>query len=223
VANIYDARTLDPIVQNEVATSGMCLHIYDTLLALDQENNLVPMLAEKWEQIDDVTYKFTLRKGVKFHNGEPFSAKDVKYTVERAQTPVGSAIRQYSEVVDKVEIVDDYTVIFKLKAPFTPFLMSLSHTWGSIVNQKAVEAGGESYGMNPVGTGPFKFKSWNKGDRIVLERNDDYWGKKPAYKELVMRAVAESINRTIELESGAVDIAYRVPVTDIRGSKRTKS
>ncbi|MDD3515913.1 MAG: ABC transporter substrate-binding protein, partial [Synergistaceae bacterium] len=72
VANIYDARTLDPIVQNEVATSGMCLHIYDTLLALDQENNLVPMLAEKWEQIDDVTYKFTLRKGVKFHNGEPF-------------------------------------------------------------------------------------------------------------------------------------------------------
>ncbi len=120
VANIYDARTLDPIVQNEVATSGMCLHIYDTLLALDQENNLVPMLAEKWEQIDDVTYKFTLRKGVKFHNGEPFSAKDVKYTVERAQTPVGSAIRQYSEVVDKVEIVDDYTVIFRLKAPFTP-------------------------------------------------------------------------------------------------------
>ena len=216
VANIYDARTLDPIVQNEVATSGMCLHIYDTLLALDQENNLVPMLAEKWEQIDDVTYKFALRKGVKFHNGEPFSAKDVKYTVERAQTPVGSAIRQYSEVVDKVEIVDDYTVIFKLKAPFTPFLMSLSHTWGSIVNQKAVEAAGESYGMNPVGTGPFKFKSWNKGDRIVLERNDDYWGKKPAYKELVMRAVAESINRTIELESGAVDIAYRVPVTDIK-------
>lgn len=216
VANIYDARTLDPIVQNEVATSGMCLHIYDTLIGLDQETNLVPMLAEKWERIDDVTYKFFLRQGVKFHNGEPFTAADVKYTVERAQSPAGSAIRQYSEVVDKVEVVDDYTVIMKLKSPFTPFLMSLSHTWGSIVNQKAVEAAGESYGMNPVGTGPFKFKSWNKGDRIVLERNDDYWGQKPAYKELIMRAVAESINRTIELESGAVDIAYRVPVTDIK-------
>ena len=215
VANIYDARTLDPIVQNEVATSGMCLHVYDTLVALDPENNLVPKLAEKWEQIDDTTYKFYLRKGVKFHNGEPFTARDVKYTVERAQTPVGSAIRQYSEVVDKVEVLDDYTVLFKLKFPFTPFLMSMTHTWGSIVNQKAIEAAGESYGMNPVGTGPFKFKSWNKGDRIVLERFDDYWGKKPAYKELVMRAVAESINRTIELESGAVDIAYRIPVTDI--------
>ncbi|NLK19373.1 MAG: ABC transporter substrate-binding protein, partial [Synergistaceae bacterium] len=189
VANIYDARTLDSITQNEVATSGMCLHIYDTLIALDQDNNLVPMLAEKWEQVDDLTYKFYLRKGVFFHNGEPFTAADVKYTVERAQTPVGSAIRQYSEVVDKVEVIDDHTVTMTLKSPFTPFLMSLTHTWGSIVNQKAVEAAGESYGMNPVGTGPFKFKSWNKGDQIVLERNDDYWGEKPAYKELVMRAV----------------------------------
>lgn len=216
VANIYDARTLDSITQNEVATSGMCLHIYDTLIALDQDNNLVPMLAEKWERVDDLTYKFFLRKGVVFHNGEPFTAADVKYTVERAQTPLGSAIRQYSEVVDKVEVIDDHTVTMTLKSPFTPFLMSLTHTWGSIVNQKAVEAAGESYGMNPVGTGPFKFKSWNKGDQIVLERNDDYWGKKPAYRELVMRAVAESVNRTIELESGAVDIAYRIPVTDIK-------
>ena len=222
VANIYDARTLDPIAQNEVATSGMCLHVYDTLVALDQENNLVPKLAEKWEQIDDTTYKFYLRKDAKFHNGEPFTAKDVKYTVERAQTPAGSAIRQYSEVVDKVEILDDYTVVFKLKFPFTPFLMSLTHTWGSMLNQKAVEAAGESYGMNPVGTGPFKFKSWNKGDRIVLERFDDYWGQKPAYKELVMRAVSESINRTIELESGAVDIAYRIPVTDITRIEENK-
>ncbi len=216
VANIYDARTLDPIGQNEVATSGACLNIYDTLLALGPNNELIPQLAEKFEAIDNVTYKFFLRKGVTFHNGEPFTAADVKYTVERAQSPAGSAIKQYCDPIEKVEIIDDFTIVMKLKKPFTPFLMSLTHTWGSIVNKKAVEAAGDNYGMKPVGTGPFKLKNWAKGDRIVFERNESYWGKKPAYKELVMRAVAEDTNRTIELESGAVDIAYRIPMIDMK-------
>ncbi len=215
-ANIYDAKTLDPIATNEVATSGMCLHIYDTLLALGNDNELVPMLAESYEIIDAQTFKFNLRQGVKFHNGEPFTAADVKYTVERAKSPLGAAISQYVEDIDSLEIVDDYTVIFHLKRPFTPFLMALTHTWGSIVNQKAVEEAGDSYGMNPVGTGPFKFKEWAKGDHITLERNDDYWGPKPSYKELVMRAIPEPTNRTIELESGAVDIAYQITTMDLK-------
>lgn len=218
-ANIYDAKTTDPIATNEVATSGMCLHIYDNLLALGPKNELVPMLAEKYETIDAKTFKFYLRKGVKFHNGEPFTAEDVKYTVERAKSPAGGSIKQYVDDIDHVEIVDKYTVVFHLKRPFTPFLMALTHTWGSIVNKKAVEKAGDGYGMHPIGTGPFKLESWQKGDKITLVRNEEYWGKKPAYKRLIMRAIPEPTNRTIELESGAVDIAYQISPMDLNRVK----
>jgi peptide/nickel transport system substrate-binding protein len=216
VANIYDAKTLDPIATNDVATSGMCLHVYDNLLALGPDGKPVPQLAEKYEIVDNLTYKFSLRKGVKFHNGEEMKAADVKYTFERAKTPAGASIRQYVDDIDTIEAIDDYTVVFKMKRPFTPFLMALTHTCGSILNKKAVEAAGDSYGMNPVGTGPFKFKSWAKGDRITLERNEEYWGKKPAYKTLVMRSIPEATNRTIELESGAIDIAYQITTNDLK-------
>jgi len=216
VANIYDAKTLDPVATNDVASSGICLHIYDNLLTLGPDGVPVPQLAEKYDIVDATTYKFYLRQGVTFHNGEPFTAADVKYTFERAKTPLGASIRQYVDDIDTIEVVDDHTVIFKLKRPFTPFLLALTHTAGSILNQKAVEAAGENYGMNPVGTGPFAFKAWAKGDKITLERYDGYWGEKPAYKTLVMRSIPEATNRTIELESGAVDLAYQIVTNDLK-------
>lgn len=216
VANIYDAKTLDPHATNDVASSGAMLQIYETLVALDDDNNIVPQLAERWERPDELTYKFYLLKGVKFHNGEELKASDVKYTIERAMSPKGAAIQNYSSEVDTVEVVDDYTVVIKTKQPCTPFLASLSHTWGSILNEKATEAAGDNYGMHPVGTGPFKFVSWEKGDRLTLERYEEFHGKKPAYKTLVIRSITEPTNRTIELESGAVDIAYGIPSNDIK-------
>ncbi len=92
VANIYDAKTLDPQATNDVASSGAMMQIYETLVALDDDNNVVPQLAEKWEKLDDLTYKFYLLKGVKFHNGEELKASDVKYTIDRAMSPKGAAI-----------------------------------------------------------------------------------------------------------------------------------
>ncbi|MDD2205729.1 MAG: ABC transporter substrate-binding protein [Aminobacterium sp.] len=216
VANIYDAKTLDPQATNDVASSGAMMQIYETLVALDDDNNVVPQLAEKWEKLDDLTYKFYLLKGVKFHNGEELKASDVKYTIDRAMSPKGAAIQNYSGEVEKVEVLDDYTLIIKTKKPSTPFLASLSHTWGSIMNAKAVEEAGDNYGMHPIGTGPFKFLSWAKGDRLTLERFEDFHGKKPAYKTLVMRSITEPTSRTIELESGAVDIAYQITTNDIK-------
>ncbi|EEX47894.1 ABC transporter substrate-binding protein [Jonquetella anthropi] len=216
VANIYDAKSLDPVASNDVASAGVCIHIYDNLLTITNDNKLVPQLATKWEQIDPKTFKFYLRQGVKFHNGEPFTANDVVYTVNRAKSDVGAAMKQYTDPIDSVEKIDDYTVVFHLKYPYTPFVMTLTHMWGGIVNKKAVEAAGDSYGMNPVGTGAFKFVSWAKNDRITLERNDDYWGDKPAYKTLVMRSISEDNSRTIALESGDVDIAYQISPMDIQ-------
>ena len=213
VADQYDPTTLDPIGHNDYPTSRACSHIYDTLIFLNPDGTLRPGLAESWEFITDKDYKMTLRKGVKFHNGEEMTAADVKFSLERANTPAGSHIHTYSQDLDYVEIVDDYTIIIHLKKVNYPFFSSLVHSWGNIVCKKVVEAAGDDYGMNPVGTGPFKFKEWAKGDHYTFERFDDYWGNKAKFKTLIVRSIPEPTNRTIELETGAVDIAY--PVTTI--------
>ncbi len=215
VANIYDARSLDPIIQNEVAASNAICHINETLIELTDEGNPVPLLAETFEQLDSTTYKFVLRKGVKFHNGDPFTAADVLYTIERAKSPLGSAIKQYPEIIESAEAPDDHTVIIKIKYPFTPFWGTIAHTSLAIVNKRAVEEKGDMYPLEPVGTGPFFVKEWVKNDRLTLERFEDYWGKKFEYATLVIRSIPESVNRTIELETGAIDVAFRIPVSDV--------
>ncbi len=216
VADQYDPTTLDPIGHNDYPTSRACSHIYDTLIFLGKDGKLKPGLAEKWEFLTDKAYKIYLRCGVKFHNGEEMKAEDVKFSLERANTPAGSHIHTYSQDLEKVEIIDDYTVIIYLKKVNYPFFSSLVHSWGSIVNKKAVEAAGDDYGMNPVGTGPFKFVEWAKGDHYTLERFDDYWGEKAKFKTLTVRSIPEPTNRTIELETGAVDIAYPVTTVELR-------
>lgn len=216
VANVYDAKSLDPATSNDIASHGLCYQIYDNLLRLTDSNEMVPQLAESWETLNPTTFKFNLRKGVKFHNGEPFTSADVAYTIERAKSPIATPSHQFTDTIEKVETPNDYTVIFHLKYAYTPFLMTLGHGWAGIVNQKAVEAAGDTYSMKPVGTGPFKFVSWSKNDRVILERNDDYWGEKPVYKTLEMRSIPESTSRTIALESGDVDIAYQISPMDIK-------
>ncbi|MBQ9565665.1 MAG: ABC transporter substrate-binding protein, partial [Synergistaceae bacterium] len=164
VADQYDPTTLDPIGHNDYPTSRACSHIYDTLIFLNPDGTIQPGLAVSWEFLSDKDYKMNLRHGVKFHNGDEMKAEDVKFSLERANTPAGSHIHTYSQDLDNVEIVDDYTVILHLKKVNYPFFSSLVHSWGNIVCKKAVEAAGDDYGMNPVGTGPFKFKEWAKGD-----------------------------------------------------------
>lgn len=215
VAAAYDAKALDPAVMIDAPASFVSIHIHENLLRIDENSKLLPQLAESYEQLDPTTYRFVLRKGVKFHNGEELKASDVKFTMERAMSPAGSATRAYSKDLESVEVVDDYTVLLKLKQPSTPFLMLLTLSWGGIVNEKAVRAAGEKYAMEPVGTGPFRFVDWQKGDRITLERFDDYWGKKPHYKTLIFRSVPEPTSRVVELETGAVDLALEIPVNEI--------
>jgi peptide/nickel transport system substrate-binding protein len=184
VADQYDATTMDPIAHNDVPSSRVCYELYDTLIFLDNEGNVSPGLAESWEFLSGTEYKFNLRKGVKFHNGDEMKAEDIQYSIMRATTEAGAKIATYSQNVKDVEIVDDYTVIVHLKGIDYSFFSSLAHSWGSVISKKATEAAGDSFGMNPVGTGPFKLVSWQKGNKYILERFDDYWGPKPAYKTL---------------------------------------
>ncbi len=218
VADQYDATMFDPIRHNDYPSSRACHQVYDTLIFLNDDGSFRPGLAEKWEFVSDTAYKMFLRKGVKFHNGEELKASDVKFSLERATTDLGAHIKTYSQDLKEVEIVDDYTIVLHLKKVNYPFFASLSHSWGSIVNKKEVEAQGESYGTpagTAVGTGPFKFVSWQKGDKYTLERFDDYWGEKAKFKTLVVRSIPEPTGRTVGLETGEVDIAYPMINNDI--------
>jgi len=217
VATTYDAKTLDPYMTNDVASSNAMRQIYETLVAIDDSGKVVPSLAEKVERLDDTTYRFTLKKGVKFHNGELLTADDAIYSLKRAYEK-GASVRHIMGVIDPsgFKKIDDYTFEVKTKEAMSSFLAALTHFGGGVIlNQKAVEAAGDDYGYNPVGTGPYKLVSWKKGDRMELERFEDYHGEKPEFKKMVLRVIPEASNRTIELESGNVDIAFELSSLDI--------
>jgi peptide/nickel transport system substrate-binding protein len=217
VATTYDAKTLDPYMTNDVASSNAMRQIYETLVAIDDAGNVVPSLAEKVERVDGTTYRFTLKKGVKFHNGELLTADDALYSLRRAFEK-GAAVRHIMGVIDPAGFkkIDDYTFEVKTKEPMSSFLAALTHFGGGVIlNRKAVEAAGDDYGFNPVGTGPYKLVNWKKGDRMELERFEDYHGAKPDFRKMVLRVIPEASNRTIELESGNVDIAFELSSLDV--------
>ncbi len=208
-----DAVSLDPHATNDQPSSRVSRQIYDTLILQTEELELVPALAVEWEQVDDTTFEFKLREGVLFQNGEELKASDVKFTLDRAlqSTFIGHIVGAISDV----EVVDDYTVRISTAQPFAPLLTHLAHPATAILNEKAVTEGGEDYGQNPVGTGPFKFVSWTTGDNIVLERFDDYWGTDALVKQVTFRAIPDNSVRTIQLETGELDIAYDIQPSDV--------
>ncbi len=216
VATAYDAKSLDPTLTNDVASSNIMCEIYENLVQLNDKGEVIPMLAESFKQLDPVSYEFKLRKGVKFHNGEEMKASDVKFSLIRA-AKAGPIAHITGEIdTESFVIKDNYTISFKIKKPITGFLGGLILSAGSILSEKAVIAGGDNYAMNPVGTGPFKFVSWTKGNMIELARFDGYIGKKPSFGKMVIKVIPEPTNRVIELESGGVDIAYEVTANDLK-------
>lgn len=218
VANYADTNTLDPMNSNSAVGANIFLQIYDYLFFQEPDGSVSPRLVERWEQPDEKTYIFHLKKGVKFHNGEPFTAEDAMYTINRGRTMISSTASHVLLVmIEDVKKIDDYTISVHLNTPFTPFLYVFSEQWGGVVCKKVLEeVGADEHGKNPIGTGPFKFVEWVKGDRVVMDRNDDYHGEKPEFKRLIVRAVPEDSVRTIELESGAIDMAYQVHVNDFK-------
>ncbi len=209
-----DAASMDSADTIDVYSQMVYGNILETLVVLDENGEVAPGLAE-YEMLDDVTYQFKLQEGVKFHNGEEMKASDVAFTIRRGcESPVLNYL--FSEVdPDTIEVVDDYTVKFSLRNPSAPFLVNLTCSPAGIVSEKAVTEAGDNYGMNPVGTGPYKFVSWQQGTEIRLEAFEDYHGEKAKIKNLVIRLIPEGTNRTIELESGGADIACDIPTTDI--------
>jgi peptide/nickel transport system substrate-binding protein len=216
VADQYDATTFDPVAQSDLPSIRAARAVYNTLLDVDEQNRPKAALVTSWEFLSDTEIKLSLRKDVVFHNGEKMTAHDVKYTIDRAIGPAGTHVKTFVQDIKDVEVIDDYTVVIRLKQANYAFFPTLAHCWTSVLNKKAVDAAGDSYGMNPVGTGPFKFVSWQKGNKYVLERFDNYWGEKAKFKVLEVRSVPEGSSRTIELESGWVDLAFPISNNDLK-------
>jgi ABC-type transport system substrate-binding protein len=196
--------------------------ITEGLVERDMDRNVIPGLAESWEVSDDgLVYTFYLREGVKFHDGTDFNAEDVKWTMDQVIIPDSYSGGKWAPYVAGTEIIDDYTVAITLTGPWYDFINLLAFEEDmDILSREAVEAGGEDYGFNSaVGTGPFKFDHWNRGEELVLVRNDDWWraGEEdlPYLDEIVYRAVKEDSVKLIQLATKNVDLIYNVPFNDV--------
>ena len=217
---VYVAADTDPVTfdiqnTNDTATTRVAKNIFETLIRQDEDLNLIPSLAESWEAVDETTYEFKLKQGVKWHDGSDFTAKDVAFSLTRAKGSgyIGHIVSSIS--LDKLEVVDNYTIRIGSEEPFGPFLTHLAHPATAIMSEKAVEAAGEDLGTTAVGTGPFKLGSWNVGSDLTLERNDDYHGDKAKSPKIVFKFIGDATVREAALENGEVDIAYNIAPADI--------
>ena len=203
---------MDPQIQASTVTYRVTTQVFDRLVHLDYDMNIVPALAESWEVEDEKTTVFHLRKGVKFHDGEEMTSEDVKYSLERCIESNG--VNYNYLIISDIIIEDDYTIKIVTKEPFNALLYRLALDAASIVSKKAATSG-DDFNANPVGAGPYKFVSWDLGGDVVLEAFPDYYKGEPKVKKLVFRAVPEAINRTIGLEANEVQMAYDLAVTDL--------
>ncbi|HXF63472.1 MAG TPA: ABC transporter substrate-binding protein [Caldilineaceae bacterium] len=208
IARPTDAVGLDPKVETTSPGNWVMSNIYENLVKLDTDMTFKPVLAESWEQIEPDRWRFTLRQGVKFHDGTDFNAEAVKFSIERIKNPddPGRSASNLAAIV-AVEVVDDYTVDIVTDGPYGPLLNAMSLVYATgIVSPAAVEQYGEDFTRNPVGTGPFRFVEWSTNDRIVLERNPDYWGEPAKLDQVVYRVIPEESARMLALDTGEVQM-----------------
>lgn len=215
VAQESDVTTLDPNSDTVVTNRNVQMNMFDALIERDHSMHFKPGLALSWQAVDPTTWQFKLRQGVKFHDGTPFTAKDVKYTIDRIKgTDLGSKMTIYVDAISDASIVDDYTVVIKTKAPYP--LMETRLSAVPIVSQAVVEKLGlAEFARKPVGTGPFKFLDWQKDQQVTMERYEDHWRGKAGIKTLVFRPLAEPGVRVSEILTGGIDVAVRPPVDSL--------
>src|SRR6185503_4532961 len=201
-------------------------HVYDTLVWSGDGLELEPRLAESWRAINDTTWEFKLRRGVKFHDGSDFTAEDVKFSIERIPTVAGpNPTTIYVRRVKETKVIDPLTVhvITDGAAPTLPndfirlFIVSAKAAAG-LTKESANEA--FNSGKAAVGTGPYKYVSWQPKGDLVLARNDAYWGPKEPWARHVRKEIANDAARVAQLKAGQLDLITRVPATDVAALKR---
>lgn len=209
-----DVTSLDPHQGKETPAVEVTCQIFDTLVVVNPETNEIePQIAESWEQVDELTYVFKIRQGIKFHDGSDLTAEDVKFSLDRAIN--SAAVSYIVDFIDTVTVDDEYTVTVKTKAPFAPALRNLAIPFAAIVPKAVVEADEAAFILNPVGSGPYQFVEWKQNDHVTLKAFDDYYAGKPATENLIMKVIPETSQRSIALETGEIDLAYDMAVNDV--------
>jgi len=221
-----EPRTMLAVTIVDWTTNNMLEHIYDRLLDRDPKTfKPRPMLAESWRIVNDTTWEFKLRKGVKFHNGEPFTAHAVKATIDYALDPANKShftAAAYWGLVKEVQVVDDFAVRFLTKQPWPNLIDSASLTNSLIMPAKALrELGPAKLAEKPIGTGPFRFVEWKRDERLVLERNPDYWQGPADVSRVTFRFIPEFSARMAALLSGEIDIMKDVPPHAVEAVERS--
>jgi peptide/nickel transport system substrate-binding protein len=219
-----DALSLDPGRASDSESVEVCEQIYDSLLRYDPATGAIePGLAESWKVSEDGTvWTFQLRPGVTFHDGNPLTAEAVVFSFERQRDPDHPLHEPPGETspfaywassyqnIRRVQATGPLTVEIEIDSAFAPFAENMTLSPVAIVSPSAVAGSGAAFSRRPVGTGPYRFREWG-GDRIVLERNADYWGPPPSMQYLVFQAISDPRRRRVALESRAIDVAYQLP------------
>jgi peptide/nickel transport system substrate-binding protein len=217
-----DPDALDPTLSRLVTGRSVLTAMCDKLFDLGPDAKIVPQLATGWAISDDqkaLTIK--LRSDVRFHDGEKLDASAVKFSLERHLTMPGS--QRHSEIapIESVEVIDDLTVLVKLRMPFEPLLSQLTDRAGMIVSPRAARALGDKFATAPVCAGPYRFVERVPQDRIVLERFDDYWNKGAIQIERIeFRPIVDATVRVTNLRAGRLDIIERLSPNDVAQIER---
>jgi len=217
-----EPTAMDPHYHNLSPNNSLLSHIFQSLVGQDERQRLEPELAESWKAINDTTWEFKLRKNVRFHDGAPFTADDVIFSFERAPNVEGSpssfGIYAKGKTFTKV---DDHTVHIKTAAPYPLMPNDVSQVF--IVSRKhgqGAKTPDYNSGKAAIGTGPYKFVEYTPGNRIVMQRNEQYWGQKPVWQRVIFRGIKSDPSRVAALLAGDVDLIDQVPSTDMERLKK---
>ncbi|MEN3047531.1 MAG: ABC transporter substrate-binding protein [Candidatus Caldarchaeales archaeon] len=218
-----DIDTFDPASQTTTTVANMLDHVVETLFRINEKGELLPNLATEYRYEEEgKVVIIKLRSGVKFHDGSPLTAQAVKFSLERVLDPkVRVPIRAPYTPIERVEVVDDLTVRLVLKYPFAPLIHALTWTTSAIISPKTVETPGNNYTLitRPIGTGPYVISEYVRGDRLVLTRAQEYWGKRPYYDQIVFKIVPDAATRLSLILAGEVDMIMLPPVAEIERLK----
>jgi peptide/nickel transport system substrate-binding protein len=225
VGQVAEPKSLDPGADTAVNDFRILVNIYDGLVRYAPGSlDVIPSLATKWTITQGGTiYTFTLRKGVKFHDGTPFNAQAVKFNFDRLLNPKAPGhqtgpfplAQQYFGDIKSVTVMGANIVRFTLKAPSAALLSNLAYPTGLIVSPAAVQKFGTSFGLHPVGTGAFAFSTWQASQKVVLTANSSYWQGAPRTKTLIFRPLPDPSSRVAALKSGGADLIVEVPPDDL--------